>query len=99
MMELGEKRERDVACELDRLVSTTCYAGHGSSFDGEWWNKGYCVLNDLLVFADMREECFHENLHREDKMTVSYLVTPIDNGAGEVDFWVREILDCTWTEL
>lgn len=36
-------------------------------------------------------ECFHENLHREDRMTVSYQVGDREFGSAgnlEIDFWV-----------
>jgi len=38
-------------------------------------------------------ECYHENLHREDRMTVSYQVGDREFGSAgnlEIDFWVRE---------
>lgn len=37
-------------------------------------------------------ECFHENLHRDDKMTVTFQVGDREfGGAGnlEIDFWVH----------
>ena len=37
-------------------------------------------------------ECFHETLHREDRMTVSYQVGDREFGSAgnlEIDFWVR----------
>jgi hypothetical protein len=43
-------------------------------------------------------ECFHENLHREDRMTVSYQVGDREFGSAgnlEIDFWVR----LTWQLL
>lgn len=38
-------------------------------------------------------ECFHENLHREDRMTVSYQVGDREFGSAgnlEVDFWIQD---------
>ena len=37
-------------------------------------------------------ECFHETLHKEDRMTVSYQVGDREFGSAgnlEIDFWVR----------
>lgn len=42
-------------------------------------------------------ECFHENLHREDKMTVTFQVGDREFGSAgnlDIDFWVR--LSCPW---
>lgn len=39
-------------------------------------------------------ECFHEQLHKDDKMTVTFQVGDREfGGAGnlEVDFWVRSV--------
>ena len=41
-------------------------------------------LSDTLI------ECFFEDLHRDDKMTVTFLVGPgVDGGGHEVSFWVN----------
>ena len=43
-------------------------------------------------------ECFHENLHREDKMTVSFQVGDREFGGSgnlDIDFWVRLRLPIT----
>ena len=37
-------------------------------------------------------ECFHENLHKEDKMTVTFQVGDREFGSAgnlDIDFWVR----------
>lgn len=37
-------------------------------------------------------ECFHENLHRDDKMSVTYQVGDREFGSAgnlDIDFWVR----------
>lgn len=37
-------------------------------------------------------ECFHENLHRDDKMTVTFQVGDREFGSSgnlDIDFWVR----------
>lgn len=38
-------------------------------------------------------ECFHESLHKDDKMTVSFQVGDREFGSAgnlEIDFWVRD---------
>ena len=38
------------------------------------------------------QECFHEQLHKDDKMTVTYQVGDREfggSGSLEIDFWVR----------
>ncbi len=40
-------------------------------------------------------ECFHESLHKDDKMTVTYQVGDREfggSGSLEIDFWVRLLL-------
>ena len=47
--------------------------------------------HNILLRAHTRE-CFHETLHVEDKMTVTYQVGDRENaGSGnlDIDFWVR----------
>lgn len=49
------------------------------------------VAHNIQLPAHGRE-CFHENLHRDDKMTVTFQVGDREfGGAGnlEIDFWVR----------
>lgn len=39
-------------------------------------------------------ECFHENLHRDDTMTVTFQVGDREFGSAgnlDIDFWVREM--------
>ena len=52
---------------------------------------GAAAAHNIQLPAHGRE-CFHEQLHREDKMTVTFQVGDREfGGAGnlEVDFWVR----------
>ena len=49
------------------------------------------VAHNIQLGAHSRE-CFHEQLHKEDKMTVTFQVGDREfGGAGnlEIDFWVR----------
>lgn len=49
------------------------------------------VAHNIQLPAHGRE-CFHESLHKDDKMTVSFQVGDREfGGAGnlEIDFWVR----------
>lgn len=51
------------------------------------------VAHNVQLKAHSRE-CFHEALHRDDKMTVTFQVGDREfGGAGnlEIDFWVREL--------
>ncbi len=51
---------------------------------------GTAVAHNIKLPAHGRE-CFHENLHREDKMTVTFQVGDREfGGAGslDIDFWV-----------
>lgn len=44
------------------------------------------------------KECFHEELHKDDKMTVSFQVGDREFGSAgnlEIDFWVRLLGDST----
>jgi len=52
---------------------------------------GSAVAHNIQLPAHGRE-CFHESLHRDDKMTVTFQVGDREfGGAGnlDVDFWVR----------
>lgn len=43
-------------------------------------------------------ECFHENLHREDTMTVTFQVGDREFGSAgnlDIDFWVRMLMHAT----
>lgn len=41
-------------------------------------------------FADVNVlECFFEELHRDDKMTVTFLSAPVGEGNNEIGFWVN----------
>lgn len=47
-------------------------------------------------------ECFHEQLHKDDKMTVTFQVGDREFGGSgnlEVDFWVRIIRYCITTTI
>jgi len=39
-------------------------------------------------------ECFYEDLHRDDKMTVSFVTAPGDEGNIDIDFWVCKLCPC-----
>ena len=39
-------------------------------------------------------ECFYEDLHRDDKMTVSFVTAPGDEGNIDIDFWVQSHCRC-----
>lgn len=44
-------------------------------------------------------ECFHEELHRDDKMTVTFQVGDREFGSAgnlDIDFWVRLCFFCFW---
>lgn len=52
---------------------------------------GIALAHNIQMGPHSRE-CFHEQLHKDDKMTVSFQVGDREfGGAGnlEVDFWVR----------
>lgn len=52
------------------------------------------VAHNVQLKAHSRE-CFHEALHRDDKMTVTFQVGDREfGGAGnlEIDFWVRDYI-------
>jgi p24 family protein beta-1 len=42
------------------------------------------IPNPILI----RLECFFEDLHRDDKMTVTFLAGPSEEGNNDIDFWV-----------
>ena len=49
------------------------------------------VLSHNIQMGAHKKECFHEQLHKDDKMTVTFQVGDREfGGAGnlEVDFWV-----------
>lgn len=50
------------------------------------------VLSHNIQLNAHSKECFHEQLHKDDKMTVTFQVGDREfGGAGnlEIDFWVR----------
>jgi hypothetical protein len=53
--------------------------------------------HNIQMKAHMRE-CFHEQLHKDDKMTVTFQVGDREFGGSgnlEIDFWVRNGSLCT----
>jgi p24 family protein beta-1 len=51
----------------------------------------FALAHNIQLRAHSRE-CFHEQLHRDDKMTVTFQVGDREFGNSgnlEVDFWVR----------
>ena len=53
------------------------------------------VAHNIQMKAHQRE-CFHESLHKDDKMTVTFQVGDREFGGSgnlEVDFWVRQWQD------
>ena len=52
------------------------------------------VAHNIQLGAHSRE-CFHENLHKDDKMTVSFQVGDREFGGSggnlDIDFWVTSI--------
>lgn len=51
---------------------------------------GSAIAHNIQLPAHGRE-CFHENLHRDDKMTVSFQVGDREFGSAgnlDIDFWV-----------
>lgn len=54
--------------------------------------------HNIQMKAYMRE-CFHEELHKDDKMTVTFQVGDREFGGSgnlEIDFWVR---NCIYTHI
>ena len=52
---------------------------------------GTAVAHNIQLAAHGRE-CFHESLHKDDKMTVTFQVGDREFGSAgnlDVDFWVR----------
>ena len=45
------------------------------------------TLEKFLTFGFV--ECFYEDLHKDDKMTVTFLAGPGDEGNIDIDFWVN----------
>ena len=57
------------------------------------------LAHNIQMGAHQRE-CFHEALHRDDKMTVTFQVGDREfGGAGnlEIDFWVSALLSRAWS--
>lgn len=55
---------------------------------------GLTAAHNIQLSAHGRE-CFHENLHRDDKMTVSFQVGDREFGSAgnlDIDFWVGTVL-------
>lgn len=55
---------------------------------------GAAAAHNIVLPAHGRE-CFHENLHRDDKMTVTFQVGDREFGSAgnlDIDFWVRRPL-------
>jgi hypothetical protein len=53
---------------------------------------GVTAAHNIQLQAHSRE-CFHEQLHRDDKMTVTFQVGDREFGGSgnlEIDFWVRQ---------
>lgn len=51
---------------------------------------GIALAHNIQMGAHSRE-CFHENLHKDDKMTVTFQVGDREFGGSgnlEIDFWV-----------
>jgi p24 family protein beta-1 len=53
------------------------------------------IAHNIQLPAHGRE-CFHENLHKDDKMTVTFQVGDREFGSAgnlDIDFWVSNTLD------
>lgn len=51
----------------------------------------HVTAHNIPLKAHSRE-CFHENLHKDDQMTVTFQVGDRENGGSgniDLDFWVR----------
>lgn len=60
---------------------------------------GVSIAHNIQLGAHSRE-CFHEQLHGDDKMTVSFQVGDREFGGSgnlEIDFWVSSLL-ARWDE-
>ncbi len=56
-----------------------------------------CIAHNIQLKAHSRE-CFHEFLHADDKMTVTFQVGDREFGGSgnlEIDFWVRSCFHLT----
>jgi hypothetical protein len=56
---------------------------------------GFSAAHNILLKAHSRE-CFHEQLHADDKMTVTFQVGDREFGSAsnlDIDFWVCCTLD------
>ncbi|MCJ1270157.1 p24 complex component [Lobaria immixta] len=61
-----------------------------------WIALAGIALGHNIQMGPHSRECFHEQLHRDDKMTVSFQVGDREfGGAGnlEVDFWIQDPLN------
>lgn len=59
-----------------------------------------CNAHNIQLKAHSRE-CFHEMLHKDDKMTVTFQVGDREFGGSgnlDIDFWVRTFLGKSWRE-
>lgn len=58
---------------------------------------GAAVAHNIQLAGHSRE-CFHENLHKDDKMTVTFQVGDREFGGSggnlDIDFWVRLNAQC-----
>jgi hypothetical protein len=67
-----------------RFSSTSCLLALSSLLGG-------AVAHNIQLGAHSRE-CFHENLHKDDKMTVTFQVGDREFGGSggslDIDFWV-----------
>jgi p24 family protein beta-1 len=55
------------------------------------------VLGHSIQLPAHGRECFHEELHRDDKMTVTFQVGDREFGSAgnlDIDFWVRPSPSC-----
>lgn len=62
---------------------------------------GVSIAHNIQLGAHSRE-CFHEQLHGDDKMTVSFQVGDREFGPSgnlEVDFWVSLLRSCGDVQL
>ena len=70
-----------------RFLSSTALLALGSFL-------GAAVAHNIQLGAHSRE-CFHEQLHKDDKMTVTFQVGDREFGGSgnlEIDFWVSHTL-------
>lgn len=60
---------------------------------------GVAIAHNIQLAAHGRE-CFHEQLHKDDKMTVTFQVGDREFGSAgnlDIDFWVRLKNSLGWT--